>query len=240
MRLPPRIKWSHVRRFYEAVERYLKASPVKTHMPDDGKVLILSPHIDDDIIGCGGTLCKHIERGDEVFSVYIADCAEERIKEASEAAKIIGLNRLEFMEYESKTLLEKKELPERLSKIIKDYKPRTIYLPSLLDRHNDHIAVNHHLCTFYEKHKYDCTICAFEVWTPLFPNLIIDITSSMDKKRNAVLKYKSQLKSNNWVDAVVSLNRFRAITSGAGQYAEGFIRYSLKEYHRLWKEVYAK
>lgn len=240
MKLPARIKWKHVQRFYEAAEPYLKASPLKLDKPDSGRVLVLAPHIDDDVIGAGGSLRKHIQSGDDVLVVYFADCTDERIKEAKEATGIIGINRLEFLGYRSKTLLEHPEIRNKLSAIFDAFKPDIVYLPSIFDRHNDHLAVNHYLLMLYEKHRYNFTVYAYEVWTAFLPNLIIDISDTIEKKKEAISCFKSQLTSNNWLDAAVSLNRYRGVTSGKGQYAEGFIRYSIKEYSALYKKMYGK
>jgi len=240
LNLPPRIKWSHVRLIYEAIEPILKASPIKLLNPDSGRVLVLAPHIDDDIIGAGGCLRKHIQSGDDIIAVYFADCSEERIKEAEEAANVIGFRHLEFFEYESKTLLKQKDLLGRLSTIVNDYKPAIVYSPSLFDRHNDHLAVNHYLSLLYEQYRFDFTVYAYEVWTTLVPNLIVDISDVVESKKKAITQYKSQLSHNNWLDAAISLNRYRGVTSGVGMYAEGFVRYSLKEYYTLWKKVYGK
>lgn len=61
---------------------------------------------------------------------------------------------------------------------------------------------------------------------------------SYEKKKEALAVYKSQLSSNDWLDAAISLNRYRGVTSGAGAYAEGFMGYSMKEYFMLWKKAY--
>jgi LmbE family N-acetylglucosaminyl deacetylase len=218
----------------------MKASPIKAVVPESGRVLVLSPHIDDDVIGAGGCLIKHIRAGDFVKVVYFADCTEARVREAEEAAAIIGVRDLEFLGLESKRLLECRGLDDKLSAILKDFNPDILYLPSLFDRHNDHLAVNHLLAAVHSRFHFDFTVCAFEVWTALVPNLIIDITDSVAEKKQALLKYSSQLTANDWLDAALSINRFRGVTSGAGTYAEGFMRYSIKEYFRIWQTVYGK
>jgi LmbE family N-acetylglucosaminyl deacetylase len=240
MRLPGRIKWKHVGRLYETLAPNIKASPIKMAAPESGRVLVLSPHIDDDVIGAGGSLRKHAWAGDFVKVVYFADCTEERVREAEEAAAIIGFSDLEFLGYESKKLIKSGGLADRLLAIIKDSEPDIVYLPSLFDRHNDHLAVNHLLAAAHEKNRIDFTVCAYEVWTALVPNLIIDITDSIAEKKEALSRYKSQLSSNDWLDAAVSLNRYRGVTSGVGTYAEGFMRFSMKEYYRIWETVYGK
>jgi len=240
MKLPKRIKWVHVRRLYEALEPLLKFSQIKLKRPDSGRVLVLSPHIDDEVIGAGGSLRKHVQAGNEVRVVYFADCSGERIEEGRKAADIIGFRCLEFFEYGPKTLSEHPEIVDRLSAIIADYRPEIVYVPSLFDRHNDHLAVNNYLSVLFSRHRFDFTVYAYEVWTALVPNLIIDISDTIDAKKNAISQYGSQLSTNNWLDAAVSLNRYRGVTSGAGEYAEAFIRYSMKEHFALWEKVFGK
>ncbi len=239
IKLPQRIKWSHMRRLYEAIGPHLKASPLRLEKTGDGRVLVLAPHIDDDVIGCGGTLAKHAASGDEVMALYFADCTEPRIREAKAAASIIGIGRLEFLEYGPKGLYgHRREAAQKLKETLEDFRPQTVYLPSLFDRHNDHLALNHILCGVFSETRFDSTVCAYEVWTPLVPNLIVDISSTMDKKKEAIAKYTSQLASNDWLDAAVCLNRYRAVVSGAGRYAEGFIMHSMKNYFALWKAIF--
>ena len=240
MRLPARITWKHVGRLYETLAPHLKASPVKTNAPERGRVLVLSPHIDDEVIGAGGSLIKHTRLGDNVKVVYFADCTEERVREAEEAGEIIGFKDHEFLGYKSKKLLAQKDLSGRLSSIIKDFRPDMVYLPSLFDRHNDHLALNHLLAAVHKKFRFDFTVCAFEVWTALVPNLIVDITDTINEKKEALSRFKSQLATNDWIEAATSINRYRGITSGAGTYAEGFMRFSVKEYYRIWEKVYGQ
>jgi LmbE family N-acetylglucosaminyl deacetylase len=202
--------------------------------PDRGRVLVLAPHIDDDVIGAGGSLRKHVLAGDAVKVVYFADCTEERVLEAETAAGVMGFADLEFLGYESKRLLENADIPGRLSGIIAGFSPDFIYLPSLFDRHNDHLAV------LQGRSGYGFTVCACEIWTALVPNLVINITDTIDAKKEAISRHRSQLVSNDWLDAAVSLNRYRGVTSGAGAYAEGFMRHSAREYYDIWKAVYGR
>ena len=37
------------------------------------KVLVLAPHMDDEVIGCGGSLIKHNEAGDSIDVIYFTN-----------------------------------------------------------------------------------------------------------------------------------------------------------------------
>ena len=47
--------------------------PTLIEKPEANRVLVLAPHPDDDVIGCGGTLCKHVQADDEVMVAYMTD-----------------------------------------------------------------------------------------------------------------------------------------------------------------------
>ena len=44
--------------------------PTIVKKPKGKNILVLAPHMDDEIIGCGGVICKHIQNGDSVAVVY--------------------------------------------------------------------------------------------------------------------------------------------------------------------------
>ena len=91
--------------------------PTLIEKPEGSRVLVLSPHPDDDITGCGGVLYKHHLAGDHIVTVYLTDGRKggtgvepeeqiilERRKEAQKAADIIGIHRLVFMDNEDSKL----------------------------------------------------------------------------------------------------------------------------------------
>ena len=51
------------------------------------KILIIAAHPDDEIIGCGGTLLKHIFNKDDVFVVYTSDGESSRINGKNKISK---------------------------------------------------------------------------------------------------------------------------------------------------------
>ena len=41
--------------------------------PGDERVLVLAPHMDDEVIGCGGTVARHVARGADVTVIFLTD-----------------------------------------------------------------------------------------------------------------------------------------------------------------------
>lgn len=226
------LKWAHVYRFYEGVEPFLNYSVPKEEKPRGSRVVVLAPHIDDETIGCGGVMLKHTRAGDRVAILAFADCSAERIEEGRAAGAILGVQRQEFLPYRAKTLLEQKDLPERLAAFMQEEAPDLVYAPSPLDRHADHLAVNILLARHVRAHGGAFMIYGYEVWSTLTPNVAVDITAQQPSKAKALACFASQNKSNDWHDAAIALNRFRGITTGAGQYAEAFYRQSAVQHHK--------
>src|SRR5580658_287426 len=77
-----------------------------------GPVLVLAPHMDDEVIGCGGTLHCHVQAGAKVTVAYLTDgragdpslapdqiskMAEERKNESRRATELLGISDLIFL-----------------------------------------------------------------------------------------------------------------------------------------------
>jgi len=216
--------------------------------PEGSRVMVLSPHPDDDIYGCGGTLHKHHRAGDHIVSVYMTDGSkggsefetEEQIilvrrKEAQKAADIIGIHRLVFMDNEDSKLSPDKKTISDLAALMKEEQPDIVYVPFLIDFHPDHLATNDILIEAIKGYK-DFTCFGYEVWTPMFPNCFVDIGDYVEIKRRALTQFKTQIKRSNLVDASLSLNKYRSVMLCYGdRFIECFFRCSPDEYVRLWR-----
>lgn len=216
-----------------------------------GRILVLAPHPDDEVIGCGGTLYKHHLAGDEITSVYMTDgrkgcdisisdeqCAAIRREEALQAGKVIGLHRQIFMENSDMGLNNSRKNSLQLLDIICQVRPDIVFLPSFMDHHPDHQATNDIFISAMKRHKPDMMCYAYEVWTPFIPNCMVDITSCSDLKIEALNKFKSQTKRFNVVGASLGLMKYRAVMYLTKDgYVECFYRCTVNEYIRLWKVV---
>ena len=210
------------------------------------KILVLSPHPDDDVIGCGGTIHQYYLRGAEITSVYMTDgrkgnpgyeedeLVSIRKEEAKRAAEIVGINRLIFLDNKDSELSVSPETTAELSRIINDLKPEAIILPFLIDNHTDHIATNEiFLSSVNSSHSFMCY--AYGIWTPLSAfNLNVDITPHIDLKIKAMEEHRSQTEGFNLVEASLGLTKYYSVmTGGNNGWAEVFIVCPLNEYKRL-------
>ena len=120
------------------------------------KVLVFAPHPDDEVLGCGGTIRKHVISGDEVFvcvvtsgkppvfdnSVAIKNGWPHTLYlESMQAKKILGVNDYFFLELPC-VLLEREprnEVNSKILNIIERIEPDVIYMPHFGDMQKDHL-----------------------------------------------------------------------------------------------------
>lgn len=77
--------------------------------------------------------------------------------------------------------------------------------------------------------------CCYEVWTPIHPNCVVDISEHMDTKMSALSCYDSQLQMNNYLSSVKGLNAYRSIANKSKGYAEAFFLTTAADYLLLEK-----
>lgn len=116
------------------------------------KVLVIAPHMDDEVLGMGGTIAKHVSGEDEVYVCFVAHRVyRHKYDEAENRAEIqCALRAKEVLEYKEAEFLNLHD--ERLDVCIQDViipleayvskiKPEVVYINHGGDNHQDHKAV---------------------------------------------------------------------------------------------------
>ena len=125
-------------------------------------ILVIAPHIDDEVLGVGGTISKHIDAGDTVTVVAVTDRLEYKDKQRKEALKVSDYFNLEdyfFLGLKDMYLdVCLKEIIDPLEHIYNYVKPNIVYGPYGGDINIDHQAVNRAMtvvCRTHQKQKLD-------------------------------------------------------------------------------------
>ena len=200
-------------------------------------VLVIAPHPDDECIGCGGAICRHGQRGDQVHVVVLTsgevglkelprqEAWNIREREAREAAKILQLASVEFLRCPDWTLGDALPLAsERLAPVLQRLAPELIYLPHPHEWHPDHkaafpVVIGALAASGIATPK----LFGYEVWTPLTEYQHVEnISEVMDTKLRALGVHQSQLTQFDYVRAVRGLNEFRGAMAGRCRYGEVF------------------
>jgi N-acetylglucosamine malate deacetylase 1 len=184
----------------------------------DNNVLIVAPHPDDEVLGCGGTIKKLTSAGVSVYVLVVTRgkkelYSDERIEnvrsEASEAHKILGVAETRFFDYPAPDLdmISLADLSRSISAVIQEYNVDTIYLPHLGDIHHDHkIVFNAGLVAarptgsikvrrIYAYETLSETEWAAPIGSEVFiPTRFVDINTVFQYKLQAIQCYKSQVR----------------------------------------------
>ena len=202
-------------------------------------VLVLSPHPDDETLGCGGTLRRHIVEGDAVRVLFFtageagghglnpAATAQLRLAEAAHAMAVLGITTWECWNVPDGRLSASHALVERLRVAVEQWKPGIVYVPHPHDDHPDHRAVSRVLSRALSSRDNRPRVFGFEVWTPVQRmDHIVDISDVIDIKIAAVRCYHSQNRYVDFEDALIGLARYRGALHSwpGGPYAEVFRR----------------
>lgn len=188
-----------------------------------GVVLVLAPHPDDEVFGCGGAIMRHVEDGDPVHVVIVTDGGWQaetdsnpesyihlRRNESLCASKILGYGTPVFLGLEDRKLSYGEALVRRIGKAIQDLGTNIVYAPSIYEMHPDHRALA--LAAADAARSSGVTLVMYEVGVPLPPNRLLDITDLQTRKTEAMGCFNSQLVQRDYVGVIEALNRFRAYT----------------------------
>lgn len=201
------------------------------------RVLVVSPHPDDEAIGCGGTLHRHAEEGSEIRVVFLTSgeqgghgvppstAGPQREEEAARAAEILGIDLLDFWRYTDGALKANASIVERLRELLRTWQPGIVYAPHLGEMHTDHRATAR--ITLRASEGLGIESRFFEVWTPLQRmDEIVDISPFIDVKLAAIRAYESQCDVLSFDEAFLGLARYRGemFSWPGGRYAEIFVR----------------
>lgn len=183
------------------------------------RVLIISPHQDDEIIGCGGIIQKYLAAGSEIFILYVVKqqdtgrrynkvcmeyrtyTGEERFNETMNAIKELHVKEenVQFL-YAEKGVKDLDMMPitdiiDKLEAVVLNIKPDVIYFPSISDN-QDHQKVNKAAKSVVRPHFYNGSVIEYEVAneTDFIPNMYANLTKEeMENKIRALECYKSQI-----------------------------------------------
>ena len=231
--------YRNIFKMYEYVQPFLKYSlPLEQELPGK-KALVIAPHQDDESIGCGGTVIKHVQNGGRLEIAFCTSGEEKRMYECKDASKILGSKINHFLQFDIRSLSKNTEqLSERFVELFNRIKPEIIFLPFMIDNHPDHIAISKAFIKAYNKKKIDAMIYAYSVWITLIPNVVVDISQQWEQKKQAINCYKTQTATRDYETMASSISKYWSVVKGKNtQYCEVFFKASTADYVSLIKKV---
>lgn len=220
------------------------------------KVLVVAAHPDDEVLGCGATIMKHVANGDMVHILIMAEGltsrdftrnADIRVDELSElhatskrVAEFMGVTRLVMHNFPDNRM-DSVNLLDVVKKIeieVDEYRPDIVYTHHVGDVNVDHKVTHDAVVTACRSLPNSSVreILFFETlssteWQMMTadkifqPNIYVDITDFMDKKKQVLEFYESEMRKYphpRSYKGVELLAQYRGLTVGM-YYAESFM-----------------
>jgi LmbE family N-acetylglucosaminyl deacetylase len=199
-------------------------------------VLVIAPHPDDEVLGCGGTIAKHSACGDEVFVCIVTKgCAplfsEEIVAEVRDecrrADRLLGVKSTLFLDFPAAMLenVPRYQLNDAMISLIKSIQPDIVYIPHRGDMQLDHKLIADALMVALRP-KYEhrvSKIYAYEtmsetgwdaptVTNEFIANSYSDISPYLKQKLDAMSLFTTQLSvypNARSIEALEALAKYR-------------------------------
>lgn len=193
-------------------------------MANNRTILVLAPHTDDGEFGCGGSIARFIEEGDDVYYAAFSTAKEsvpegmpENILEieVKDATKRLGIKPENLIIYGftvRKLNYVRQDILEELVKLKKKLNPDLVFMPVIQDLHQDHHTVAMEGLRAFKQ----TTILGYEVpWNNLTFHNQCFITLEkrhVEKKVYALDAYNSQkMRTYASEDFIFSLAKTRGV-----------------------------
>ncbi len=199
------------------------------------RVLVLAPHPDDEVFGCGAALADVAARGAEIVVLVLTDgaggvedpaerkrIADLRLRESGVALAILGGGKLRTAGFPDRGLWgAEPALREALERTLAETGPDLVFAPSPVEIHPDHRAAAFALVAVARQaepssrvaHVLAGAIVAFfELSQPFRPNFLFDCGRHAETKRRAMSAFVSQNRERDYASFVSGLNAYRRMT----------------------------
>ena len=214
------------------------------------KVIVIAPHPDDETLGCGGTLLKHKQAGDEIhwlvmtnvsteagYSSDVVDRRQIEIKLVAQEYQFDSVTRLDFRPAYLDTI-PLGEIVERIGQVFVKYKPELVYMPYEGDIHTDHKVTFQAVASCCKTFRYNFIrkIMAYETlsetdfslnsWGKCFaPNVFVPIDNQLQKKIDIMNIYGGEMGTFPFPRSEKAISSLAALrgTNANCMAAEGFM-----------------
>jgi N-acetylglucosamine malate deacetylase 1 len=213
------------------------------------KILVIAPHNDDEILGVGGTMAKHIDAGEEVYvcvvsnhdvPLYTKEQMQRTKDESKRAHEYLSIKKTFYLDFPAVILREisSYKINNAILEVVKNVEPDIAYIPHFGDIHTDHTitAISSMVALRPNGGNQVHSIYAYETlseteWNiphaahSFIPNVFSDISAYIEQKINAMMMFQSQIyppPNARSLQAIRTLAAYRGSTINV-QAAEAFM-----------------
>lgn len=202
------------------------------------RVLVLVPHEDDEIIGCGGTLCKLGKNGAHVKVVYMtgyghggSSIYESELVKIDKGSADVALRALRCYESEmlghgSKGVRCDRKSHEMVNLIMKQYEPDILFVPCFDESRPNYLRTAAIAAQALQDYERDVDCYCYSFGGVSGPNTLVDITEVIEDKIEAIREHRSQhvlVDEGEWIR---QMHQYRlSSTQSKDRYCECFHRF---------------
>ena len=200
------------------------------------RILAIGAHFDDVELGCGGTLLRHKNDGDEIHILVVTDSSYEsrskKICRTPEEAKLEGESSARYLDAKlvccnkkATVLAPTEKLVLEIESIVNTINPDIVYTHQANDSHPDHAAVGR--VSLRACRRCDRVLQYRSNWNIMdssgVDNYYVDISGVMDDKVTLLNFFESEMKfvNGSWIDFVKKQNSAAGALVNA-EYSEAF------------------
>jgi N-acetylglucosamine malate deacetylase 1 len=219
------------------------------------EILVVAVHPDDETLGCGGALLRHVADGDHIHWLVVTDMVpemfpreriaarEKEIDAVAAAYAFTSVHRLKLPTTRLDTIADS-AVVDAFARVFHEVRPTTVYLPFLNDVHSDHRKAFHAglSCVKSFRHPHVKRVLMMEVLSEtefapslpgmsFVPNVFCDISRYIDRKIEILGLYGAEMGIAPFprsAETVMALAAYRGAVAGC-MHAEAFM---------LLKDVY--
>ncbi|MBN1799977.1 MAG: PIG-L family deacetylase [Candidatus Lokiarchaeota archaeon] len=206
------------------------------------KVLVIAAHPDDEVLGVGGTICKHVENMDEVYICIVTKAYEpewsneyikQKLTEQKQVDQLLHVKKRYNLDFPTIKLntIPHGMLNNALKKVIEEVEPDIIYTHFEDDLNQDHRIIFHSTMVVARPPRR-IKVLSYEILSStelsnsgFNPNYYIDIKKYLSLKIEAFRIYSSEVKKlphSRSLEGVELLSKYRGIQVSL-ECAEAFI-----------------
>jgi LmbE family N-acetylglucosaminyl deacetylase len=198
-------------------------------------VLVVAPHPDDEVFGCGAAIAQLNAAAAAVTVLLVTDgaaagsddtersrIARVREDESRAALAILGGGSLVSAGLPDRGAWEKRpEIRAALARILAELSPELVFVPSPAEVHPDHRAVADAFLELVGSESArrplfagssSARVAFYEISQPIRPNFLLDATLYVDAKERAMAAFASQLGAHDYPAFVRGLMAYRRMT----------------------------
>jgi len=220
-------------------EKYVR--PIEQLTPLNKNIVVIAPHPDDEVLGCGGLIIKSLQNNCKISLIFLTSGLnsdrEVRENEALKVASKLGIDDVTFLRINDGKVFNELSFNKIKGKL-ESIKPDIILIPFIFDKHDDHISSNKFIPDIPSNLKIE--IWCYQVYSTMSCNAYIDITDIAEEKYRAISMYQSQMNNFDYVNWNRGLNAFNSRYSHNKEkkYIESYFIFPLDEYQAVCTQYF--